>query len=109
MKGRFIESRFVHLILVVAGGLLLLVALVQLPAGMVVQYTQPSLPWFPVEYMPEGMRIVPVVSREGEPDPQFESSDIITRINDMHLDSAHLDAAALQEMIAGFRIGDTVC
>jgi sigma-B regulation protein RsbU (phosphoserine phosphatase) len=108
MKGRFIESRFVHLILVVAGGLLLLVALVQLPAGMVVQYTQPSLPWFPVEYMPEGMRIVPVVSREGEPDPQFESSDIITRINDMHLDSAHLDAAALQEMIAGFRIGDTV-
>ncbi len=108
MKGRFIESRFVHLSLASAGGLLLLLALIQLPAGLLVQYTRPSLPWFPVENVAEGVRIVPVVTREGEPDPQFQASDIITRLDDLPLDSAHYDAMAMQELVSGLRIGDTV-
>ncbi|MDT8323686.1 MAG: SpoIIE family protein phosphatase [Bacteroidota bacterium] len=108
MRGRLIESRIVHLALATAGGLLLLLALVQLPAGLLVQYTRPSLPWFPVENVAEGVRIVPVVTREGEPDPQFQASDIITRIDDLPLDSAHYDAMAMQELVADFGIGDTV-
>ncbi|MCB2203442.1 SpoIIE family protein phosphatase [bacterium] len=108
MKGRFIESRFVYLALATAGGFLLLLALVQLPAGILIQYTKPSLPWFPVENMAEGVRIVPVVTREGEPDAHFQPSDILTRVNDVALDSAHFDEMALQRMTAALRIGDTV-
>ncbi len=108
MKGRFIESRVVHFFLVSAGGLLLLLALLQLPAGLLIQYTRPNLPWFPVENVAEGVRVVPLVMRDGEPDAQFQPSDIITRINDLPLDSAHFDAMEMQMLVAGFRIGDTL-
>lgn len=109
MKTRFIESRTVHLLLLAAGGLLLITALVQLPVTLFVQYSRPSIPWFPVEYVPEGIRIVPVISRENQPlDPQFEMSDILTQVNGMRLDSAHFDDMSWQDKLASLRIGDTL-
>ena len=108
MKSRLIESRSLHVFFVTAGALLLLLALLQLPIGIFIQYTRPGLPWFPVENVAEGIRIVPVVSVDGEPDPRFQASDVITRINDMRLDSAHFDAQEWTDMLADLRIGDTL-
>lgn len=108
MKRPLIESRTVHTILLIAGGALLFLALVQLPVSIFIQYSRPSLPWFPVEYVPEGLRVVPVISRENEPVGNFEVSDIITEVSGMQLDSADLDRTAWEQMVAGFRIGDTL-
>ncbi len=109
MKARFIESRPVHLLLLAAGGLLLITALVQLPVTLFVQYSRPSIPWFPVESVPEGIRIVPVITTENEPiSPQFETSDILTAVDGMRLDSAHYDAMAWEVKLGALRIGDTL-
>ncbi|MBN1446969.1 MAG: SpoIIE family protein phosphatase [Bacteroidetes bacterium] len=108
MKRSFIESRAVHHLLLIAGGMLLVTALVQLPVSLFIQYSRPSLPWFAVETVAEGIRVVPVVSRENVPHPLFEARDILTEVDGMLLDSAHLDWAAWERMVADFRIGDTV-
>lgn len=108
MKRPLIESRAVHFILLTAGGMLLFLALVQLPVSIFIQYSRPSLPWFPVEYVPEGIRVVPVITRDNTPVGNFEASDVITEINGMRLDSANLDRGEWERMVAGFRIGDTL-
>lgn len=108
MKSRLIESRPLHVLFVVMGALLLLMALLQLPIGIFVQYTRPGLPWFPVENVAQGIRIVPVVSVDGEPDPRFRASDIITRINDLRLDSAHFDSGEWTRLMSDIHIGDTL-
>ncbi|MBR9973965.1 MAG: SpoIIE family protein phosphatase [Bacteroidetes bacterium] len=108
MKSRLIESRPLHVLFVVMGALLLLMALLQLPIGIFVQYTRPGLPWFPVENVGEGIRVVPVVSVDGEPDSRFQASDIITRINDLRLDSAHFDSGEWTRLMSDIQIGDTL-
>ena len=108
MKSRLMESRAIYTIFVVMGALLLLLALLQLPIGIFIQYTRPGLPWFPVETVTEGIRIVPVVSVDGEPDPRFQASDIMTRVDDMQLDSAHFDGERWTKFLAEIHIGDTL-
>ena len=108
MKSRLIESRPVHVLFVATGALLLLMALLQLPIGIFIQYTRPGLPWFPVEVVAQGIRIVPVVSVDGEPDARFQASDVITRINALRLDSAHYDSGEWSRFIAELHVGDTL-
>ncbi len=108
MKRPLIESRAIYVILLIAGGVVLFLALVQLPVSIFIQYSRPSLPWFPVEFVPEGIRVVPVISRDNKPVGDFEASDILTEINGVQLDSAHRDNGAWDQMVAGFRIGDTL-
>lgn len=108
MKSRLIEARAVYALFVIAGAVILLLALLQLPIGIFIQYTKPGLPWFPVENVSEGMRIVPVVSVDGEPDARFQAGDIMTRVNEIELDSAMYDARAWTHFLAELRIGDTL-
>ncbi len=108
MKSRLIESQVVHVLFVVVGALLLVMALLQLPIGIFIQYTRPGLPWFPVEFVSEGIRIVPIVSVEGEPDPRFQPGDVLARINDIRLDSAHFDNEQWTRFLSDIHIGDTL-
>lgn len=108
MNSRLIESRSLHVLLIIAGALLLVLALLQLPIGIVIQYTRPGIPWFPVEHVSEGIRIVPVVSVEGEPDARFQAGDILTRVDEFRLDSAYFDDMGWTRYLAGIRIGDTL-
>ncbi|MBE0642865.1 MAG: SpoIIE family protein phosphatase [Bacteroidetes bacterium] len=108
MKSTLIESRVLHVFFVVVGALMLVMALLQLPIGIFIQYTRPGLPWFPVEQLAEGIRIVPVVSVKGEPDSRFQPSDILLRVNDIKLDSAHYDTEEWTRFLANVHIGDTL-
>ncbi|MBR9977368.1 MAG: serine/threonine-protein phosphatase [Bacteroidetes bacterium] len=108
MNTRLIESRTLHFFFVVTGALLLLLALVQLPVGIFIEYTRPGLPWYAVEPVAEGIRIVPVVSVEGEPDRRFRAGDVLVRINDMRLDSAHFDTQRWTRFLTNLHIGDTL-
>jgi sigma-B regulation protein RsbU (phosphoserine phosphatase) len=108
MSSRLIESRSLHVLFIVTGALLLVLALLQLPIGLVIQYTRPGLPWFPVEQVAEGIRIVPVVSIQGKPDSRFEAGDVLTRVDEFRLDSARFDGAGWMRYLAGIRIGDTL-
>lgn len=108
MKSRVIESRTLHVLFVVAGAMMLVMALLQLPIGIFIQYTRPGLPWFPVENMAEGIRIVPVVSVEGEPDARFQANDILVQINEIQLDSTHFNGERWTKFLADIHIGDTL-
>ncbi|MFZ1728635.1 MAG: PP2C family protein-serine/threonine phosphatase [Bacteroidota bacterium] len=108
MKSRLIESRAVHVLFVIAGALMLATALLQLPIGIFIQYTRPGLPWFPVENVAEGIRIVPVVSVEGEPDVRFQANDVLVRINEIKLDSMNFDRERWTSFLADIHIGDTL-
>jgi sigma-B regulation protein RsbU (phosphoserine phosphatase) len=108
MKSRLIESQALHLLFVTAGALMLVISLLQLPIGLFIQYTRPGLPWFPVENVAEGIRIVPVVSVDGEPDARFQANDILIRVNGIQLDSMHFDGERWTRFLTDIHIGDTL-
>ncbi|MFA6235341.1 MAG: PP2C family protein-serine/threonine phosphatase [Bacteroidota bacterium] len=108
MKSRLIESRALHVLFVVAGALMLVMALLQLPIGIFIQYTRPGLPWFPVENVAEGIRIVPVVSVQGEPDARFQANDVLARVNEIRLDSMHFDGERWTRFLSDIHVGDTL-
>jgi phosphoserine phosphatase RsbU/P len=104
---RILESKFLHAILIAAGGLLLTLAILQLPITVFYQNTRPGMPFQTVRMTEQGT-VVDVPSGLSEEQTPFRRGDVITRIDEFYLDSVRRSEWKVTDRISRLRLGDTL-
>jgi serine phosphatase RsbU (regulator of sigma subunit) len=105
---RFLESPMIHRLLVAAGGVLFLLAVLQLPMSVFYQDTRPAMTFMVVGEKAEGLAIAPQDIPEGLEQSQVKPGDIMTRLNEIPFDSASRFESKLLNFMIDRRIGDTL-
>ncbi|GEM_PF-2050797 len=102
------ESKFFHLLLVFTGTVFLLLAFIQIPAGMYYQNTKPWTWWVGVDVNKDGLVVGKVFDTQNPQYGQLKAGDIIQNINGLPLDSASFDSHAYRLFIRNLELGDTL-
>ncbi len=103
----FLASRVMHALIVLMGGILVTVGVLQLPLSVIQNNIRGAVPFRLTRLTSQGMPIAVTRNTEGEEIP-VRNGDILRRFQECPLDSAHFDYLAFLKVISRLRPGDEV-